>query len=190
MSTKVKVYITFFILSGLSAYYVLDGSPDVVIEVIKSLRFVAIVCSTFFIGLILFVKTTLKDLGKLEKLRSSELKIINEFVDTCNNKIWLQVSFYGIVFLYGLALTVVPFESEQYRLINVAIFLGLFFVEIATLISTYNLDRSIAQFQSYIQLRAKKIAEKDAALEMLDKDNSFSERDLEHFKKRRKVTKL
>lgn len=82
-------------------------------------------------------------------------------------------------------MTIWFFENPVFQAFNVSIFLGLLAVEFLTLIATFKLDQEINQFNSFIQVRAKKIEEKEAALDLLKADDAFSETDLEHFKKRR-----
>lgn len=187
MLTKTKIYITVFALVTFVSYWCLYGKTDLLGEIVKNMRFIAMACSIFFSGLILYVKNSLKDLGKLDKLRSKELVTISNFTNECHKRIWGQIVFYAFVFVYALIMAVWVFESPVYQALNVSIFLGLLIVEFLTLIATFKLDQEINQFNSFIQVRAKKVEEKEAALELLKADDNFSEKDLEHFKKRRKT---
>lgn len=189
MLKKSLLYIIVFLLSAYLAYVLFGRMHGLADSFVSDLRIITTICTTFFSGLILFVKTALKDLVKLDKLRSTEIKLVGEFTQFCTDRIWRQISFYALVFLYGLIISFYPFESFHLKIINLSIIIGLLAIEVLTLLSTYSIDRSIVRFNSYITFRAKKIDEKENAIKELEKDQTFSSTDMEHFVKRHNVIK-
>ncbi|WP_172558134.1 hypothetical protein [Vibrio fluvialis] len=190
MSARTKIYVTIFVAVSFVSYMYLYDKQPLVKDVIANTRYITMATSIFFLGLVLYVKTFLKDLGKGDNLTSKELKIVTQFTAACHTKIWLQVTFYAFLFLYAMLIGILKIESELKLVLLLSFLFGGLAVAIGTLISTYVLDRNITHFQSFIALRAKKLEEKNAALELLMKEESFSDIDLEHFRKRRTVSNV
>lgn len=168
-------------------YLVLDSTPDFTIILAGNLKFIAPLAFTCFAGFIFYVKGTLKDLSKLEKLRSRELILIGDFTKKCNSSLWKTASFYALTLLYGLILSFLISDHTAFNVFLVSIFIILFISEIISLFSLYTIDKDILTFQSYIAIRAKKIEEKNSALSALKKECHYRDKDIDYFKKQRTV---
>lgn len=187
MLIKLFSYTSIFIVFTFASLRYLEHDHTFTKEILSNLKVIAPILSTAFVGFILYVKNTLKELGKLDRLRSHEVKIVMNFSSRCNTQLWINVSFYAFVLFYGIILPFITFSEESYKNIAVSIFFGLLFLEIASLFGVYKLDKSIIEFQAYIMIRAKKIEEKNAALAELNKDCEFSESDKAYFNKRKNI---
>ncbi|WP_409010986.1 hypothetical protein [Aeromonas salmonicida] len=171
----------------LCIYLALDSTPDLMITLASNLKFIAPLAFTCFSGFIFYVKGTLKDLSKLEKLRSRELILISDFTKACNSNLWKTASFYALTLFYGLILSFLISSYSPFNALLVSIFITLFITEILSLLSLYTIDKDILTFQSYIAIRAKKIEEKNLALAELKKEYQYRDKDINYFRKQRGV---
>lgn len=177
----------FIVILTLCVYLALDSTPDFTITLSSNLKFIAPLAFTCFAGFIFYVKGTLKDLSKLEKLRSRELILIGEFTKKCNSSLWKTASFYALTLLYGIILSFLVSSHTPFNTFLVSIFIVLFISEIISLFNLYVIDKDILTFQSFIAIRAKKIEEKNSALAELKKECQYRDKDIEYFKKQRSV---
>ncbi|WP_318515263.1 hypothetical protein [Photobacterium leiognathi] len=182
---KKFVYLVVFWIGFTFAFFKLNGDTRLVTIYIENLRWLTTLCTAVFGSCILYVKNSLKDLPKIDKIRSSELNIVKNFSSYINKRIWLQLVFYAFVFVYGIILSLASFESPITAVIHLSIVSGLLLLELATLYNTYLIDNNIMNFLSEMQLRALKIKEKEEALKVLSADEEYSNEDIEYFKKMR-----
>ncbi|WP_435248893.1 hypothetical protein ACMAZD_05860 [Vibrio sp. nBUS_14] len=187
MSTGLKTYTTTFVLFGSIAYWLFVNDQELMMSFKTLLNVVCTAVISLLSVLLFYVYQQMRVVKAIPGLGSKETAQVGQFSIMYNRRLFLTFSFYGFMLLSGVVLGNLTFKDNVTLLFLMSGYSGLLFVQMATLLSIYNLLKSIEIFDSYIHLRQAKLREKERAMDLLMAKENFSSDDKTYFNRSRHV---